>query len=319
MDFLQVSELGFSHQGVAVLSDVSFKQQQFQRVAIAGETGSGKTTLLKLIGGLLQPETGAVYFDAVKVPGANEKLVPGHPQIAYLSQHFELRNNYRVEEILEYATLVDGIKARRILTVCRIDHLLKRKTDQLSGGERQRIALARSLLTGPSLMLLDEPFSNLDGFHRDLLWEILDEMEKSLGLTSMLVSHDPADSLSWAQELIVLKDGHLLQRGSPMEIYQKPINSYTARLFGKYNLLPQEKGFLFARPEQLERMYTPSGSTVQAVMQKAIYCGSHYEWQLDANGNRLYFRSNEKGLPAGSRVLVGVRENIPRWIVKREF
>src|SRR5215203_1380378 len=130
-----------------VLRDISFIQQQFQKIAIAGETGSGKTTLLKIIAGLIQPDEGQVVFKNEIVKGPEEQLIPGHPGIAYLSQHFELRNNYRVEEMLNLTLQLEDEQADTIFKVCRINHLLKRKTDQLSGGEKQRVALAGLLIS----------------------------------------------------------------------------------------------------------------------------------------------------------------------------
>src|SRR5205807_866641 len=143
MSFLHVSGVCRQEQGTYLLKDISFIQQEYQKLAIAGATGSGKTTLLKVIAGLTQPQDGEVLFKGTRIKGPEEKLMPGHPDIAYLSQHFELRNHYRVEEILQMANQLEDETADSIYKVCRIDHLLKRWTHQLSGGERQRIALAR--------------------------------------------------------------------------------------------------------------------------------------------------------------------------------
>src|SRR5580692_2230502 len=150
------------------LSGISFVQQKGQKLALAGATGSGKSTLLKMIAGLLQPDEGEIWLDGQRVRGPLETLVPGHPGVAYLSQHFELWNNYRVGEILSYANDLSDEEAGTLYEMCRIDRLLGRRTDQLSGGERQRIALARLLVKPPRLLLLDEPYSNLDRIHKEI-------------------------------------------------------------------------------------------------------------------------------------------------------
>src|SRR5688572_8157369 len=134
MEFLSVESINKKKGNRLSVDNISFKLNKGQRLGLAGETGSGKSTLLKIISGLEQTDAGCVKFKGNKVVGPYDKLIPGHEDIGYLSQHFELRNHYRVEEILEYATLLTAEKANIIFDVCRITHLLKRKTDQLSGG-----------------------------------------------------------------------------------------------------------------------------------------------------------------------------------------
>jgi ABC-type sugar transport system ATPase subunit len=226
-----------------ILQGISFTQAPLQKIAIAGATGSGKTTLMKIIAGLIQADTGEVFFENKRVKGPAGQLIPGFPGIAYLSQHFELRNNYRVEEILEYANRLPA--AEKLYEICRIGHLLRRRTDQLSGGERQRIALARLLSTSPRLLLLDEPYSNLDPEHRNNLKAVVREIGEKLNITCMLVSHDPVDSLSWADEILVLEQGRMVQKDKPERIYRQPANEYTAGLFGGYNVLTPPQAVLF--------------------------------------------------------------------------
>src|ERR1700722_3033857 len=219
MDLLQV--VGVDARGGA-LRGISFSQQRGQKLAVAGATGSGKSTLLKMIAGLVQPDEGVILFDGLRVSGPAETLVPGHPDIAYLSQDFELRNNYRVDEVLSYANELTEEEAGLLYAICRIDHLLRRRTDQLSGGERQRIALARLLVRPPKLLLLDEPYSNLDRVHKEILRSVIGDIADSMGISCILVSHDPQDILSWADEILVLNGGRLIQKASPERVYRQP-------------------------------------------------------------------------------------------------
>jgi ABC-type sulfate/molybdate transport systems ATPase subunit len=223
MEFLQVA-----------LKDISFAQRKGRRLAIAGETGSGKSNLLKTIAGLATPPEGSIYFEGARVLGPLERLIPGHPGIAYLSQHFELWNNYHVEEILSYSNDLTPEDAAALYRLCHIDHLLERRTDQLSGGERQRIALARILVHPPRLLLLDEPFSNLDMIHKRTLKKVIGESASRFDITCILVSHDPRDILPWADELLVLRDGRLIRQGTPLDVYNRPLEEYTAALLGDY-------------------------------------------------------------------------------------
>src|SRR6187549_1219231 len=224
MTILKLSNVGKQIDNAWVVKDFSFTQKKNQKIVIAGETGSGKSTLLKMIGGLVQPDAGTIFFEDKTVEGPNEKLVAGHSEIAYLSQHFELPKFLRVEQVLEYANSLSAKESSSIYRICQINHLLQRKTDQLSGGEKQRIAIARLLISKPKLLLLDEPFSNLDMVLRDVLKSVIDSITRKLRITCMLVSHDTVDSLSWADEIVVMRDGTLVQQGSPEEIYKNPIN-----------------------------------------------------------------------------------------------
>lgn len=228
------------------MQGVSFTQQASAKIAIAGESGSGKSTLLKIIAGLVQPDRGEVQFEGERVQGPYEKLIPGHPGIAYLSQHFELRNNYRVEELLSYANELTQEEAGTLYEVCRVQPFLKRRTDQLSGGEKQRIALTRLLISRPRLLLLDEPFSNLDLIHRDGLKAVLRDIGEKLHITCILVSHDPLDMLSWADEIIIMKNGQIIQQDTPSLVYSWPVNEYAAGLLGSYTIIPPDEAADFS-------------------------------------------------------------------------
>jgi ABC-type sugar transport system ATPase subunit len=291
MDLLRVSGISKRIGNDFIVKEISFTQQRLEKIAIAGETGSGKSTLLKIIAGLVQPDEGEVFFEEEKLPGPDEKLLPGHPDVAYLSQHFELRNNYRVEELLQYANKLSEEEAAIVHQVCRIDHLLKRRTDQLSGGERQRIATARLLLSSPKLFLLDEPFSNLDAIHKEILKNVISDISEKLSITCMLISHDPLDILSWADTVLILKDGRIIQQGSSKEIYSQPVDEYTASLFGTYNLLTaaQAKAFgfsemkangkrMFIRPENFKIFSKQDG--VAGQVNEVTFFGSYFEIEV---------------------------------------
>lgn len=298
MALLKVSAISKKEGENYLLKNIHFVQEPLQKITIAGATGSGKTTLLKIIAGLLQPDSGEVEFEGTRVKGPNEKLLPGHPHIAYLSQHFELRNNYRVEEILQMANKGSRTDAELISEVCRISHLLKRWSDELSGGERQRIALARLLLTLPKLLLLDEPYSNLDAAHKSILKKVIDDISERLRTSCILVSHDAADILSWSDEIIVLENGKIIQRGIAEEVYREPVNAYTASLFGTYNLLGEDllRQFRYSgnkrffRPENFK---VDSLRGIKAKVKQARFMGSYYETEVEIGTSTLLLHSRE--------------------------
>lgn len=308
MSFLEVSKVNYTVPGFS-LDQLSFTQEEGVKIAFAGETGSGKTTVLKLIGGLLQPDSGTITLRNQVVQGPSEKLVPGHEQIAYLSQFFELPKFLRVEQVLKYASGMSEPALNRIIRICEIDHLLERKTDQLSGGERQRIALARLLVTAPELLLLDEPFSNLDAMHRIQMKYVLERVSDQLGITSILVSHDSGDTLPWADFIFILQDGQLIQQGRPEQIYRKPVNDYAASLFGKFNLFPIDVNSpehqVFLRPDDL--VFTDSqDAELTGVVSRINFNGPHYEVQVETDRGLITVISPKPNFKTGDQVNMSV-------------
>ncbi len=319
MEFLQVKSVSRQENGNPAAREIQFEQQRHQKIAIAGETGSGKSTLLKIIAGLTQAESGEVRFEDIRVEGPAEKLIPGHPGIAYLSQQYELPNNMWVEEVLNYADELPPGEAALLYATCRIDHLLRRRTNQLSGGEKQRIALARLLTRSPKLLLLDEPFSNLDLIHKRILKTVIKDIGDKLGTTCMLASHDPLDTLSWADVIIVIREGQIVQQGAPSIVYRQPLNEYVAGLFGAYNVIPassvaifeklpgikQNGKDLFFRPEDIKIM-KKSGRTVAGTVVSISFMGGYYETEIKVDNIHLIARTIQSELVVGDAVEISL-------------
>lgn len=319
---LTVTNAGKITGDVYTVKNISFTQQPLEKIAIAGETGSGKSTLLKMIGGHEQLSEGSIRFFDTGIIGPLYKLIPGHPGIAYLGQHFELRNNYYVHEQLDYGNKLPKAEAQKIYRVCRIGHLLHRKTNELSGGERQRIALAKQLVTIPKLLLLDEPFSNLDAAHRAIIKEVIADIGDRLQISCIIIAHDPADILPWADAIIVMKDGSLVQKGHPEEIYRQPVNEYCAGLFGAYNVIEPallqvlQRQFLFSgsgskptiiRPENFS-VAPGATATIPAKILSVNYFGAYYQLQVLCAGQLLKVNHAANDLHAGDEVFLSLKE-----------
>jgi len=295
------------------LHGISFAQDQLQNIAVAGESGAGKTTLLKIIAGLVQPDSGMVLFNKKKVAGPNDKLIPGHPHIAYLSQHYELLHNYRVEELIWFENKIPDKQAAQLFSLCQIDHLLTRKTSQLSGGERQRIALCMLLVKSPLMLVLDEPFSNLDLIHKSILKNVLEDVHERLKVTIIIASHEPADTLSWADEILVMKEGRIVQHGTPPEIYHQPKDEYVAGLFGRYNLvgkeqlalfhvdIPDKKSFII-RPESFI-ISSDNKQGIKAIVRKTFFFGSYFDTELSVGDFLITIRTDHE-LKTGEELYV---------------
>jgi ABC-type sugar transport system ATPase subunit len=316
MAFLAINEITKIEQGRAIVQPISFKQEKYQRIGIAGETGSGKSTLLKMIAGLIQPDGGEVFFEGTKVLGPLDQLLPGHPKIGYLSQHFELRNNYRVEELLAMSNRLSDEDAAIVYAVCQIDHLMKRKNDEISGGEKQRIALAKLIITAPSLLFLDEPFSNLDRVHKQIIQSVIDDICTQLKITCILVSHDATDLLYWADRLLIMKDGKIIQDGSPKQLYFHPANEYVAALLGEYNLVDTglhpafEQLFgegvkgkkAMVRPEQFS--INKEGIGLSGIVKRVLFFGSYYIIEVLSDGLIIKIRTAAFQFYTGDKVFI---------------
>src|SRR5665213_1314675 len=214
-----------------------------QITAIIGESGSGKSTLLQLLYGLLSPDSGEVRFKGERIWVPEEKLIPGHDAMKMVTQNTGDLNLFakvwdNVAAMLPHTDLkAKQEKTTQILSRLKIDNLADKQAVSLSGGEKQRVAIARALITEPLVLLLDEPFNQVDTSFREGLQHDIRQIVKDTGLTVIIVSHDPAEVLSMADELLVLKDGEILESGHPKQMYQHPQHLYTARLLTNCNVL----------------------------------------------------------------------------------
>ncbi len=317
--FLSARALHKAYNNVAVVAPISFNLNSGCRLAIAGETGSGKSTLLKMIAGHVQPDGGEIFFNGERILGPNEQLLPGHKGIAYLSQHFELRNNYIVADLLDYGSELNAEEQLQLYQLCEIDHLLQRKTNSgLSGGERQRIALAKILTTQPKLLLLDEPFSNLDTLHKQSMRRIVANLQSTLNIGIIMISHDTTDMLSWADDIWIMQHGRLVQQGTAREIYNHPVSNYAAGLFGVYNALPTAQiqtwfphfsngaaqTMLISRPEQWQISLEPAPHFLEAQIETISFEGPTVLLGIRVQGQLLFCRSMQHAVSVGQTIYV---------------
>ena len=313
MALLEVQQISKRLQGGLLIDKICFDQKVLQKIAITGESGAGKTTLLKMIGGRAQPDSGTILFNGEKVIGPEEKLLPGHKEIGYLSQEHDLLHNYKVEDLVWFQNKLTDEESTKLFEICRITDLMKRRTDQLSGGEKQRIALCMVLTKLPKMLILDEPFSNLDPIHTDILKAVLEDITERLRVTCLLTSHDPNDTLSWADEIIVMKKGQILQQGTPERIYHQPVNEYVAGMFGRYNLLTPGQAAMFGiesdgknviiRPEDFS-IITTSENGVKGIVQRISFWGSFYEVEVGVGEFKIIVRILKNEWAVGEEVFI---------------
>lgn len=327
MAFLSVSGISKIEGDHWVVKDIYFSQKPFEKIAIAGETGSGKTSLLKMIAGLMQPTGGQILLNGKNVKGPVEQLIAGNKNIAYLSQYFELRHHYKVYEVLQMANELTASEAAGIYAICRITHLLQRSTHELSGGEKQRIALARLLSTSPKLLLLDEPFSNLDMQHKNLMKSVLQDVGEKLEISCILVSHDALDILSWADRVMLMRAGQIVQQGSAGQVYQQPIDEYCAGLLGSYNLanvnadpafagwpvnlISQKK--LLIRPEQIS-ISNQNKDGIQGIIQTILFWGSYYTIDVQVGNQLIRVQTRGNDFKVGAKITLTLSAENTCWL-----
>lgn len=268
------------HSGV---TQINLEIERGQIISIIGESGSGKSTLLKLIYGILVPQIGQVFFNGIQIMGPDEKLIPGHNNMKMVTQDLTLNLFAKVYDNI--AGLIPNINLteKRELTLqtmdfLRINHLADKRIVDLSGGEQQRVAIARAVITNPEVLLLDEPFSQLDAILKKQLRDDVQRLAKYLNITVIMVSHDPLDGLSIADKMVILKNGGIISQGLPKTIYQNPKYAYVAKLLGKANvfinsnLMPKNTQTYAVYPHQIALNINGKGIPAKV---KNVYFGGN--------------------------------------------
>ncbi len=228
---------------VHALRGVNLEIGDTESFGILGPSGAGKTTLMRIIAGLEVPTRGEVYFDEELVSADGAIVVPPQERnIGMVFQTWALYPNMTAYDNIAFplrnTKQKAGDIARRVEEVAEkleIGHILDRRPSEISGGQQQRVALARALVKSPSVLLLDEPFSNLDAKVRDSARALVRKIQRDLRITTVLVSHDPADIFANSERVGVVFDGRLVQVGPPSEVYNSPVSIGVAKLIGDIN------------------------------------------------------------------------------------
>ena len=241
MTELRIDGLTKTFGSFKALDNVSLDIPSGKFVCLLGPSGCGKTTLLRLIAGLEDPTAGRVL-----VGGEDQTRVPTHKRgMGMVFQSLALFPHLDVAENIAYPLAIRGrdkasraARAAELLDLVRLPGMGARRIHQLSGGQRQRVAIARGLSIDPKVFLLDEPLSALDASLREHMQIELRQIQQSLGVTTIVVTHDQQEALTMADLVIVMKDGVIQQAGAPMEIYHNPANAFVAGFIGTTNLMP---------------------------------------------------------------------------------
>lgn len=245
------------------IEKIDFSIEKGELISLLGPSGCGKTTLLNIIGGFLKPDNGKIYLEDRDITD----IPPEKRDISTVFQSYALFPHMNVLENIKY-----GLKYKKLtkkeqnelaleyLKIVGLDGYEKKSIQELSGGQQQRVALARALVLYPKILLLDEPFSNLDAKLKISMREELKELQKNLKISMIFVTHDQEEALSISDKVVVMNNGKIEQIGTPEEIYYSPINEYVANFIGKSNFILKDGVKKLIRPENIKIEKNQKGS-----------------------------------------------------------
>ncbi len=303
---LSVRDIHKSFENRPLLKGLSFDLEQGQMICLLGSSGSGKSTLLRIIAGLEDAESGAIYWD-----GEDLAQTPAHKRgFGLMFQDYALFPHRTVYDNIGFGLRmqkrpsdeIDAIVQERLKSI-RMESFANRPVTELSGGEQQRVALARALAPNPRLLMLDEPLGALDHSLREQLTNELRQMLRESHKPVIYVTHDREEAFGLADRLLILHEGHIVQDGSPQELYENPADAWVAQFLGLGNLVADEHDSAccwLLRPHNAQIGESPMPTPFQFVgeIQDCVYMGERYQLKLRTEeGQDLLLENDQQCLP----------------------
>lgn len=321
--FKNVSKV-FEDSNTVVLKDINFELEEGKFYTLLGASGSGKSTILNIIAGLLEASTGDIYLDGKRI----NDVPTNKRDVHTVFQNYALFPHMTVFENVAFPLKLKKMDKKEIqkrvqetLKMVRLEGVEKRAIQKLSGGQRQRVAIARAIINQPKVVLLDEPLSALDLKLRTEMQYELRELQQRLGITFVFVTHDQEEALAMSDWIFVMNEGEIVQSGTPVDIYDEPINHFVATFIGESNILsgkmiedylvefngkrfeavdggmrPNESVQVVIRPEDLQ-ITLPDEGKLQVKVDTQLFRGVHYEIiAYDDLGNEWMIHSTRKAI-----------------------
>lgn len=304
--YLSLKNISKKYKDKEILKNISFDIKEGELICILGPSGCGKTTLLNIIGGFVSDFSGDVLLSDENI----NNIPPEKREIATVFQSYGLFTHKNVIDNVSYGLKLLKIdknmrekRAKEMLEKVGLAGYEKKKIKELSGGEQQRVAIARSMVLNPKLLLLDEPLSNLDVNLRDVMRKEIKRIQKQFGVTMIIVTHDQEDAFKIADRVIVINEGHIEQIGTPEELYKEPKNNFISSFIGENNIIDES---LVIRPEEISIKLDSSG---EGKVVDVTYLGATVEYLVetpDGNTLKVLTMSTAERFNIGDKVLVQI-------------
>ncbi len=294
MGKLTIKSISHSFDKTNVLNNVNLEIEDGELFTLLGPSGCGKTTLLRIIAGFIKPTEGEIFLSGKNITNVSPEL----RNIGIVFQSYALFSHMDVLENVKYGLKLKKLSKKQIeetaenyLELVDLYDYRNRRITELSGGQQQRVALARSLAVEPEILLLDEPLSNLDASLREKMREEIRNVQKKLNITTIFVTHDQKEALTISDRIAVFNKGQCVQVDSPIQLYNKPTNSFIANFVGESNTIIDDKGNeIFVRPERIKLHETANKlqkynmeNHLKGIIKAITFNGSIIEYTIDVN------------------------------------
>ena len=308
------------------LENINLTIEEGEFFTLLGPSGCGKTTILRILGGFISPSSGNIFVSDKDITN----LGPEKRNMGTVFQNYALFPNMTVEENVAYGLKIKKLPKNTIKEKCDfylelagLTDYRKKRVDELSGGQQQRVAIARALAIEPTMLLLDEPMSNLDVALRIKMREEIREIQQKIGITTLFITHDQQEALAISDKIAVMDKGRVLQVGTPMEVYKNPANDFVANFVGtsnyieesqynNFNIKNTEKPYIYKRPEEMILVEsTDESGFVKVTIESKRFLGPLLEYTVLHNEKRynvamLNRNNQESKLQVGDIAYLGL-------------
>ncbi len=320
-NILELKNITVSFDGEKILDDISLSISDKEFVTLLGPSGCGKTTTLRIIAGFLEPDSGDVFFDGEII----NSLPANKRNVNTIFQRYALFPHLNVYENIAFGLKVKKVpkeeikqRVKEMLKLVNLEGFEKRSISKLSGGQQQRVAIARAVINKPKILLLDEPLAALDLKLRKDMQTELKNIQRTLGITFIFVTHDQEEALSMSDKVVVMNEGKIQHIGTPQDIYNEPVNAFVADFIGESNIIDGvmlddfkvkiegvtlqclDKGFkpneavdVVIRPEDVDIVHREKG-LITGVVTSVTFLGVHYEIIVDVNGFKWMIQTTDE-------------------------